>query len=148
MEKIFAVGNPIRELYFGSNLLLELKEMDLSDCSLPLSALLKCVGKGSRMNILGPQQEVFFEEWMPDQGRPAVLDLSSEAVIQGEPTSFSVLDIQKKLAPPENYEIDGGLIRFNALGRYQVMMSNPKIFSTAAGHPETVRAYTGWVDIR
>jgi len=145
LERLFVNQNPLCGLEFGPVRQKALKEVDLSECRLPLSGLVKCVGRGADLTLLSPQNNVFFEYRKISTAEP--LDLSSEALIEGSPTLFTVLDVKRRPVPAETAEVKNGLIQFHKRGRYQVMMENPLINSTAPGHSESARAFTGWLDV-
>ncbi len=147
LERLFANQNPLSSIEFGPVRQRALREVDLSECRLPLSVLIKCVGRGADLTLLGPQNKVFFEYKVFKPQEPAVLDFSSEAVLEGSSTLFTVLDVKRRPVGPETAETAGGIIKFHKKGRYQVLMENPLISSTAPGHSETVRAFSGWIDV-
>lgn len=146
LERLYANDNPLEEAVFGRNRLTALREVDLSDCRLPLSALLPWVGRGADLTLLGPQHRVLFEHLTFEAGQLAVVDLTAEAVLHDAATEFTVLDAQKQPVPPQAAKIEDGRVTFRQKGRYQIMMTNPHVVSSSSGQLEPVLAFTGWID--
>lgn len=147
-------GNPLVELRLGPNPLGRLMTLNVDGCRLPLSRLYPLSGLAQNRGRLGSQEKVLFEETsieFKDGG--ATLDLSSEAEFSGEATEFLALTDKKRRLRPSEYRVENGRITFSKPGRYMVMMSNPKIFSsdinqlTGRVHAIKTKVYTGVINV-
>ena len=154
LETLQAGGNPLVELRLGPNPLARLRILNVDGCRLPLSRLYPLSGLAQNRGRLGTQEKVLFEETSLEyKDGEARLDLSSEASIGGEATEFWALNDKKRRLRPSEYRVEGGHITFFKPGRYMVMMSNPKVFSsdvnqlTGRVHAIRARAYTGVINV-
>ncbi len=145
LERLYVNDNPLARLELGANALTALKELDLSETRLPLSALARFVGLGAEMTMLGPQFRAFFDHL--ELKAPGRLDLSSETRVAGRPTAFTVLDAHQEPVGAEAARVVDGVITFQRSGRYQVLMTNPAVVSNCAGQREPATVFTGVIEV-
>lgn len=111
----------------GENSLPSLETFAVSSCRLPLSALAEVAAKAPGKFYAGNQRQVLFSSKVFPAVEEAVIDLSSEALINGVPTDFVVLDDKLDIADESRYSLENGVIRFKERGRYIIAMCNPVI---------------------
>jgi hypothetical protein len=128
LETLEAQGNPLRDVRLGNNELSELRTLNLDGCRLPLSRLAPLVGRGQLRTRFGRQEDVLFEHRVLPLNES--LDLSAEAVIDGAPTSFTVLSEKKRRLRPSDYQEANGRITFKYPGLYYIEMTNPRVNSS------------------
>ena len=114
----------LKSLEIGDNALPNLEGFGVDSCELPLSALAPLAAIHRDRLFVGNQRFVlFFSRDFPTV-EEAVIDLSSEAVINGVPTDFVILDDALNIAAPSRYSFENGVLRFKQRGRYTVAMCN------------------------
>lgn len=151
LENIELHNNPLSELHIDGNEMLKLNSLNLDGCRLPLSALVALTGKAKSRARFGNQEKVFFEQ--TNLGQNEILDLSSEAELDGVKTRFVVLTEKKRRVRPDLYTEEGGRLTFKAPGSYLVEMSNDKVFSTETNELTgrvrsfKVKAVTGLIEV-
>ncbi|UQZ89775.1 hypothetical protein C4J81_11375 [Deltaproteobacteria bacterium Smac51] len=154
LETVQISQNPLVEVRLGDNRMTRLRNLNVEGCRLPLSRLHHLSGLAKSRGRLGTQEDVLFEERTIElKDGLALLDLSSEAVIGGEPTTFLALNEKRRRLRPSDYRVENGIIVFFKPGLYVVMMTNPKVFSseinqlTGRVHEIKAKAYTGVIEV-
>lgn len=146
-------GNPLVELRLGANQMSRLETLNVDGCRLPLSRLYPLSGLAKNRGRLGTQDKALFEEITIEyKDGAATLDLSAEAAFGGEPTEFLALNEKKRRLRPSEYRVENGILHFARPGRYVVMMTNPKVFSsdinqlTGRVHAIKAKVYSGVIN--
>ncbi len=129
----------------------------INDTGIPLSGLARLADHDIHAST---QWGVFsgYKAFAP--GEKAILDFSSEAVLLGADTTFTLLTEVKvwgnrtlkpvvKVAPANSYKVKNGIITITKPGRYYVLMTNPKILSRVKGasHKVKIPALTGRIEV-
>ncbi len=151
LQELSLANNPLRKIEVGANLFSALQSLNLDGCRLPLSQLAFWAGRAERRARLGTQTEALFSRLELETGQ--TLDLSTEAFIDGQESEFSVLTDRRRRAKPEAYELSAGRVTFQRPGRYLILMSNEKVYSSdrrGEGQPRRskVKVYTGLIEVR
>lgn len=151
LQELTLANNPLRKIEVGANQFSALKSLNLDGCHLPLSHLAFWAGRAERRARLGTQTEALFSQLKLETGQ--TLDLSAEAFIDGEESKFSVLTDRKRRAKPEAYELSAGRVTFHRAGRYLILMTNEKVYSSdrrgeGQQRRSKVKVYTGLIEVR
>ena len=117
MNALKAKGNPFASI----------DHFIISESQMPLSALAALARTIPGKLFVGTQHGMFFDKKVFSSVEEAVLDLSSEAQVNGVPTYFVVLDDKLDIADPSRYRLQNGVITFTQRGRYVVGMCNRRI---------------------
>ncbi len=151
LKTLEAQGNPLEKIMVGTNEFPALEVLNLDGCRLPLSQLAPLVGRAQKRARFGSQEPVLFESARLPAGQ--ALDLSAEAVIDGAATEFSVQTDKKRRVKPADYRVVEGRVIFLVPGRYRVLMTNERVFSSEINQPTgrvrtfKVKATTGLIEV-
>ena len=117
----------LKSIELGDNTLPNMEGFAIDSCELPLSALAGLAAVGGDRLFVGNQRYVLFHSLVFPTVEEAVVDLSSEALINGVATDFLILDDKLNIAHPSGYSLENGLIKFKKRGRYTVAMCNQAV---------------------
>lgn len=144
LHAIEVLGAPLSHLTLSDQIDRKMLFSQISDTRLPLSCLAQMTGPKT---YNGVQRNVFFEQKTFPAGEEAVLDLSSEAVIDGAASHFTLVEefeyndsfhvSDLVLATPKSYSVNKGLVSIKTPGRYHVLMTSPKILNYYHDHKTT-----------
>ena len=136
IEGLNGLGS-LTDLYLSNNQIskiqgldsLNLNQLNVDGNNLPLSELAVAM-QHAKNYYLGDQINVFFTKQVLTPGQ--TLDLSSEAVILEQNTTFTVYDKNGKQTT--DVKVDNGKLTFAKAGSYTVKMTNPYVLSQGDVH--------------